>query len=167
MTYYSTRKDYLQVQAEADLTTRGGRLRAAREATGLSVDGLAKLLMREGINENSTATVSRYETNKKVAPLEYVELMALLSGYSLDWLVLGVGDRGSAKDLIRRLRERLDAAEVEYVSVNAEPRPIRPPLEDLRAAKVPERIPNLKPKGRRLRCSECSRWFSCWLVAKA
>lgn len=116
MIYYRPRKGIVQVTEPLDFTTIGGRLRAAREALDLSSKGLSDVLADYGIEHKSDATVNRYENNERPAPFEYMKLMAELSGYSLDWIVLGRGDRGTATDLVRRLRKELDQAEAEYVT---------------------------------------------------
>lgn len=102
-----------------EVTTLGGRLRAARDATKLSTAALARELRERGVQESSTATINRIENGEKVPDLEYVTALSEISGYSLDWLVHGRGSRGTAKDVIERLRKELDAAESEYVVAGA------------------------------------------------
>lgn len=59
-------------------------------------------------------TVTRYETGARAPSIDYLAALSELSGCSLDWLVKGVSDRGTALDAIRRVRHALDQIEEQY-----------------------------------------------------
>lgn len=109
------RNSYLQVADTEDLTTLQGRLRKARELAGLTTKALAAELTGEGI-ETSDAKVSRIENGIVEPDLPYIIAVARRGALSLDWVILGTGDKGTARDVIRRLRSELDQVEADYAT---------------------------------------------------
>lgn len=97
-----------------------GRLRKARNLAGLTTKTMAVRLADEGVTAND-AKVSRIETGVVPLDLAYAMAAARIGRVSLDWIVWGVGDRGRAGDVIRRLHDELQRAEADYVIEGAEP----------------------------------------------
>ena len=70
---------------DMDMDTFPARLRAARDARGLSQLELSRLLSVDPI------VVSRYERGKIKPHIDRVETLCEALGVSLDWLLLGRG----------------------------------------------------------------------------
>lgn len=93
---------------ESNLSTFGGRLRAAREGREMTQAQLAEQM------GTTNSVVSRWETNQGGMPRHATaELMGVLLGVEPAWLMFGTGRRNAAtrglkENVSRKPRKRLD-----------------------------------------------------------
>lgn len=101
-----------------DLSTLQGRITWARDrALHMRGDELAEALARlpgPWRHDVQPYTVSRYERGTRPVSLEYLAALSELSGLSLDWLVKGEGERGTALDAIHRMQVALNQIREQY-----------------------------------------------------
>ena len=97
-------------------TTLPERLKAVREAAGLSQRELAERITRDGVAV-STQTVMRYELGERVPPADYVAALSCVLSVDAAWVVLGAGS--DAHRRLEAIRAILDAPVV--IAPNASP----------------------------------------------